>query len=397
MNLSTHIKKDLWSAIQSTYESANYNHAILDAMHYLSDVLRQKTGVDGDGATLVGQALGGDSPRLRINKLQTETEKNEQRGLENILRGMYQAIRNPRSHEQIEDQQGTADAIIYFINYVLTIIERSEEPFVLSQFMTRVFDADFVKSKHYAELLTNEVPTNKLFDTLVTVYRDKLQGDIYSVGLIVHVLISKLSDDQMKQYLTIVSDEMGVITDEKDIRYNLHLLPPSLWEQISEISRLRIENRVLRAIKDGMSIHKNCQTGALATWVREHFRYFALKDQVGAAFLEKIQSNISNSKYYVAELFLPQLPVVILSSYQIQQCIKVISDDIRGGDRILRKALVENIYSLPENWQSGFVESLKDITNEDDPQLYLPDGTPFLKSEPLLKSEPPMDEENIPF
>ena len=149
-------------------------------MHYFSNVLREKTGVDGDGATLVGQALGGDSPRLRINKLQSETERNEQRGIENILRGMYQAIRNPRSHEQIEDTQDTADAVIVFINYLLGIIEKSEEPFVMSRFIGRVFDPDFYKSQHYAELLVDEIPTNKRFDTLVAIYREKVNGDIHS-------------------------------------------------------------------------------------------------------------------------------------------------------------------------------------------------------------------------
>ena len=106
MNLQTHISSDLWLAISNTYEAENYNHAVLDAMHYLSSFLREKTGVDGDGASLVGQALGGDSPRLRINKLQTETERSVQRGIEQILRGLYLGIRNPRSHESRTADQG---------------------------------------------------------------------------------------------------------------------------------------------------------------------------------------------------------------------------------------------------------------------------------------------------
>ena len=76
MNLQTLIRTDLWLAISNTYLAENYSHAILDSMHHLSNLLRDKTGVDGDGASLVGQALGGDSPRLRLNKLQTETERN---------------------------------------------------------------------------------------------------------------------------------------------------------------------------------------------------------------------------------------------------------------------------------------------------------------------------------
>ena len=214
MNFKTHIRSNLWLAIQSTYEAANYSRAILDGMHYVSNTLRQKTGADGDGNTLVGQALGGEFPRLRINKLQSETERNEQRGLEKILSEMYQAIRNPRSHEQIQDAQETADAIIYFINYLLGIIEKSEEPFVSTKFIARIFDADFYRSQRYAKLLIEEIPTNKRFDILVAIFRDRLTGDIYNLRLVVKVLLEKLTEDQVKQYLAIVSDELSVVTDE---------------------------------------------------------------------------------------------------------------------------------------------------------------------------------------
>jgi uncharacterized protein (TIGR02391 family) len=394
MNLQTHIKNELWLAVESTYEAGNYSHAVLDAMHYLSNVLREKTGVDGDGKTLVGQALGGDSPRLRINKLQTETEKNEQQGLESILRGMYQAIRNPRSHEQVEDKQETADAIIYFINYLLGIIERSEEPFVISRFMKRVFDPDFYKSQQYAELLVDEVPTNKRFDVLVAVYRDKLSGDIHNVALIIKALINKLTEEQVKQFVAIVSDELATITEEKEFRYNLSLLPSHLWEQLQDISRLRAENRVIKSIKEGEAVGETCKRGALATWARSHFPYFTLKEQVGLAFAEKLESDNVASQYYVMEYFLTHLPVVVLNIHRIQRCIKAISKSIRNENISIHNCLVENIYWLPEDWQKQFVEELKDLINETNPESHLVDGTPFLSKIVPLKDE---FEDDIPF
>lgn len=84
-------------------QSQIYTKAIEDAVHYMSDVLRERADAEGDGVSLVGQALGGDNPRLRINRFQTETEKSEQRGFLQLLSGIYLAIRNPRSHEQYED------------------------------------------------------------------------------------------------------------------------------------------------------------------------------------------------------------------------------------------------------------------------------------------------------
>lgn len=389
MNLQTHIRNNLWLAIQSTYQAANYSHAIVDAMHYLSDVLREKTGVDGDGASLVGQALGSDSPRLRLNKFQTETERNEQRGIEQILRGMYQAIRNPRSHEQIEDSQQTADAIIYFVDYLLGIIEKSEEPFVMSEFVRRVYDPDFVRSQRYATLLVDEIPANKRFDTLVAIYREKLNGDIYNIGLVVGTLLGKLTDNQVKQYLEIVSDELSTISDEKEFIYNLHLLQPSRWEQISEASALRVENRVIRAIREGDAEWDECKAGVLATWARAHFTYFKMKDTVGKALLEKLETRSEwngdyseRNAHYVVGWFLPQLPHVLLSPHLIARCVNAISYHIREGNTRIRTLLIDGIRDLPDNWQEQFVEALKDLTDANNPAICLIDGTPFLTSDP---------------
>jgi uncharacterized protein (TIGR02391 family) len=75
MNIKPLIRQELWLAISNTYEAENYSPAIVDAMHYLSDVIREKSGLDGDGNALVGAAFSGQSPVLRVNKLQTESER----------------------------------------------------------------------------------------------------------------------------------------------------------------------------------------------------------------------------------------------------------------------------------------------------------------------------------
>jgi uncharacterized protein (TIGR02391 family) len=377
MNLQTHIRDSLWSAIQSTYQAKNYNHAILDAIHHLSNVLRDKTGVDGDGGALAGQALGGDSPRLRINRLQTETEKNEQRGMENILRGVYQAIRNPRSHEQVEDTQGTADAIIYFIDYLLGILEKSREPFVMAHFLTRVFDPDFYHSHRYAELLVGEIPTNKRFDTLIELYRNKPNGNINDLSLIIHILIGKLTDEQRVQYLEIVSDELSEITDDVMIIWNLNLLPPILWNQLSELSRLRIENRIIKSIREGNYYEGIAKGGALAIWARKHFQNFALKEQVGNALIKKLEEECNSSTRYVTELFLLELPIVITFPLKMTSCMMLILNSIKNGDEMIRQTLLRKFYYLPENWQNAFKHTLKTMTDEVDQPFYLPDGNLF--------------------
>jgi uncharacterized protein (TIGR02391 family) len=100
MNLETEINQDLWRSIRRSYETRQWSNAILDAIYFLSDALRTKTGLQSDGAALVGQALGGKNPKLRLNRLQTESEQSFQSGVEQLLRGIYSAFRNPRSHER---------------------------------------------------------------------------------------------------------------------------------------------------------------------------------------------------------------------------------------------------------------------------------------------------------
>jgi len=53
VNLETHIKPELWTAIVSSYESENYTHAIKDAMSFVTEVLRDKSGLDGNSDAFV--------------------------------------------------------------------------------------------------------------------------------------------------------------------------------------------------------------------------------------------------------------------------------------------------------------------------------------------------------
>ena len=263
MNLRTEIKLELWDAISKQYESGLYSNAVVESIHYLSNVIRERANVDGDGISLVGQALGGDSPRLRINKFQTETEKNEQKGLEQILRGIYQGIRNPRSHEQYEDSQNTANSIILFIDYVLGIIGQAKEPFSLDEWISRVFDPNFVASVRYAKLLVSEVPPKKHIEALISMYRKTDRSNVDNSTYVYNELFRVIGDSQLGEFITLVSDELKIAQHDVWIRINLQIFPNRLWPQINEIARLRIENKLIQSIKDSWYSVDSEQTMAL--------------------------------------------------------------------------------------------------------------------------------------
>lgn len=77
----------------------NYFHAVLEAAKSIAAKLRDKTGLTEDGGLLVDRALGGDRPMLAINSLSTESEKSEQKGFANLVKGTFGMFRNPTAHE----------------------------------------------------------------------------------------------------------------------------------------------------------------------------------------------------------------------------------------------------------------------------------------------------------
>jgi len=77
----------------------NYFHAALEAAKSIASKLRDRTGVDEDGAPLVDRVLAGDRPLLAINSLTTKSERDEQRGFANLVKGVFGMFRNPVAHE----------------------------------------------------------------------------------------------------------------------------------------------------------------------------------------------------------------------------------------------------------------------------------------------------------
>ncbi len=190
MTIKNEIDVELWEVIQKDYDTKNYTGAILDAVFKLTDTIRNKTGLEGDGSSLIGQAFGGEDPRIKLNKLQTDSEKDIQKGIQDILRGIYTGIRNPRSHDSMSDDKSSTDAIIVFINYLLRLIDQSKLRFSEEDFLDRIFDHYYVKNKEYSDLLVQDIPKRQHANIAIqTILIRRNEGDIYALGFFLEVYL----------------------------------------------------------------------------------------------------------------------------------------------------------------------------------------------------------------
>lgn len=347
MNIRTQISERLWEAIAGAYDAGNYAHAVLESMHVVTTVLREKSGLDGDGNQLVGQALGGDNPKIRLNSLQTDTERNIQKGFEGILRGMYSAIRNPRSHEAATDRREHADAIIFFVNYLLTILDAGKEAFTAESFMERVSDADFVNSPRYSSLLVAEVPPARVGDALIAVYQGRRQLPLQNRGTLVLALLKAASEPQVDSLLAVVSNDLKTTNDPADIRTALQFLTPEIWPRLDEATRIRIENKLITGIRNGKINPTGASTEPLATWARDFVKAFTLRSDVATVLWLSLASDDAGKRQYVTTHFFGVLPDVAHTEQEKSRLVKSIARAVKEDDQHVRGALLQYINSFP--------------------------------------------------
>lgn len=93
------VHADVLRFCRSELVADNYFHAVLEASKSIADKLRTRTGLTEDGGKLVDVALCGPAPRLSINALATESQRSEQSGFANLIKGTFGMFRNPTAHE----------------------------------------------------------------------------------------------------------------------------------------------------------------------------------------------------------------------------------------------------------------------------------------------------------
>ena len=74
-------------------------HAVLEATKSIAERLRSMTGLTSDGAQIADDTLlPKNSPRVAVNGMANETDRSEQSGFANMVKGIMGMYRNPTAH-----------------------------------------------------------------------------------------------------------------------------------------------------------------------------------------------------------------------------------------------------------------------------------------------------------
>ena len=287
--LEKHISENVWNSIKDNYEKGSYTTAITSLVIYIQEVIREKSELEFDGASLMDKAFLGDKPKLLLNKFETRTEKDIQQGIGYILKGICLAIRNPRSHERYNDDIFTANKIILFLDYVLSFLQTTKSGSLVEDWVELLFDDEFIGDDEYLDELYQELPKNMRLDLLINIFRQKENVKSDNAVKFIKKIIEGLNEKEQESLFTSISRDLMKFKSDSGLRDFMRVFPPMMWEKLEKLPRLQIEGKIKECLKaatidyeheyDPGEINEAGRTAASAV---KHIKYFtkANKDSI---------------------------------------------------------------------------------------------------------------------
>jgi uncharacterized protein (TIGR02391 family) len=364
MQLQNEINKEMWDIIQTNYNKENYTGAIIDAFFFLTETIRNKTGLEGDGASLIGQAFEKNNPLIKLNSLQTDSDQDEQRGIETILRGIYQGIRNPRSHDKQIDNKKEVDKIIIFIDYLLEKIDDSKASFSEEKIYEVVGDKHFVQNEEYSKLLVKEIPKRQVCNMIINLILKRTSFDIYNLGFFMNALFEEICENDIARIYKIISQELKLTNDDTEIRTIIHICPEKYWDRIDKVVRIRVEEIILQDVKKGMysKESKKCLSGYLGTWVKDElFDKFSNKEDFNYYLSIKIKNGSKEEIDYVLEYYGNKL--ISMNRDKMSGFLEIaLKSKLKENDEeIINYVKYEIAFNSKHIWWEILKDELKDI------------------------------------
>lgn len=365
-NMKNLLDERLWLFIKRNYTYENYSSAVLDSIQFIGDLVRDKSGLETDGNNLVGQAFGGQNPKIKLNKLQTETEQNIQRGIESTLRGIYSAFRNPRSHTKYVDSEEDADAIIIFINHLLKLIDKSKGKFSIASFIKRISDNDFVNNEKYINLLLKSIPNKKYSETAFALFKSKENVEINNLNSVFHKLIDKLKEEERKELIEAASEELRFTKSDITVMINITLFK-DYWKQIAEDAKIRGENKLIKCLQSASYYdYELNHEGKCSSWLSDIVDSLTLWDEFASTIFKKLSSGDKDQQRFVINYF----EQFIQSSHEpsFNDLAEIINEQLAYGNKVIFDFASQHISNKEiKNKISESLKNFKDSEKDDLP------------------------------
>ena len=116
-NFSVDFHPELKRVSLDLFRDGHYSQAIFEASKALYNYVKNKAGINNVSAVDgMARAFNEDNPIIKLNKLISTSDQDEQKGIRFIFQGAMMAIRNPKAHETIrlKDPKKALEYLAFF-------------------------------------------------------------------------------------------------------------------------------------------------------------------------------------------------------------------------------------------------------------------------------------------
>jgi len=119
----------LTNHIGKLFENGHYSQAIFEGCKFLEKYTQERAGKEYlSGRDLMAKVLSENNPIIKLNKMLTPSDKDEQEGFKLIMMGIMVGIRNPKAHTIVNlDDPKRALKYLYLISLCLERIDEGEK------------------------------------------------------------------------------------------------------------------------------------------------------------------------------------------------------------------------------------------------------------------------------
>lgn len=107
------------------FDDGHYSQATFEAFKFIDKKVQEFSKLNESGYKLMMQAFNEASPKIKLTKLENQSEKDVQQGYKFIFSGSILAIRNPRGHEY--NFHETPDQCLDHISLASLLLRRLHE------------------------------------------------------------------------------------------------------------------------------------------------------------------------------------------------------------------------------------------------------------------------------
>lgn len=337
---------DLSKVISNYYDKGMYKESIKQIWLYFKKYVNDEFGIDDDGTSLVGKMFDVNkdkTPLILINKYESSSDIDEQKGFSFLMRWFVSSIRNLESHEfDFEITKEEASAILNFLDiYVFGRLKKHEENSLITDWFEFISTDGFNDTEEYIEKILKVITKNQKKEILFGILDNiSLFHNSNRRQVLIENLYNEISKSQRMELFRKIERKISEYNNEELLMF-FNNFPCEIWKNINEIISMKIEHKIYLAIMKANEDWDPFEEAYILLFIPDKFlRLFSNKEKVEKLLIEKIKKSDSECKF-VFEYFSEYIQSEILNNndFLINEIKELLSKGMVRAKALLRPIL----------------------------------------------------------